>query len=232
MGLLIFFSVALPAGYLRLNLPMQERGSGVCAQPCSQPDKCYPAGCSAQCCAFQPQSYKYHPRVSPSVLPSCPGTCDDSCFPDCDDDCCSNMSELLKTSKTAAGSLLSAPPSITCPGSCHFLCYPQCSPQCCSSKPVENPCHSSCPAYCAPSCDTACCASRKSLVNGYDTLYNERFTDNPSRKVKTNAFPYFNYRTNFHSLISPPAMGPPTCKQKNAPSLINPSETPCEHVFF
>lgn len=179
MCLLIFFSVALPAGYLRLNLPMQERGSGVCAQPCSQPDKCYPAGCSAQCCAFQPPSYKYHPRVSPSVLPSCPGTCDDSCFPDCDNDCCSNMSDLLETSKTNAGSLVAAPPSITCPGSCHFLCYPQCSPQCCSSQPVENPCHSSCPAYCAPSCDTACCASRKSLVNRYDTLYGKRFTDKP-----------------------------------------------------
>ena len=158
---------------------MQERGSGVCAQPCSQPDTCYPAGCSAQCCAFQPPSYKYHPRVSASVLPSCPGTCDDSCFPDCDNDCCSNMSDLLETSKTNAGSLVAAPPSITCPGSCHFLCYPQCSPQCCSSQPVENPCHSSCPAYCAPSCDTACCASRKSLVNRYDTLYDERFTDKP-----------------------------------------------------
>lgn len=182
---MFLFSVALPAGYLRPNRPIQERPNvGVCAQPCSKPNICFPTGCSVSCCAFHP--HKYHPpaRVLPSVLPSCPGTCDDDCFPDCDDDCCSGMMDDADAATPASISPVSAAPaamspapvapavapvparpSITCPGSCHFSCYPQCSPQCCATQYVQNPCHPSCPAYCAPSCDNACCAARKSVVN-------------------------------------------------------------------
>lgn len=169
-----FLSVALPAGYLRPNRPIQKQGVGVCAQPCSKPNTCYATGCGVSCCAFHPHDHKYHPPagVVPSVLPSCPGTCDDSCFPDCDDDCCTDMMQ-----DAAPAALSPAPPSpaavppvaagqsMTCPGSCHFSCYPQCSPQCCDTQYVPNPCHPSCPAYCAPSCDNACCAARKSVVN-------------------------------------------------------------------
>lgn len=183
---MFLFSVALPAGYLRPNRPIQERPNvGVCAQPCSKPNICFPTGCSVSCCAFHP--HKYHPpaRVLPSVLPSCPGTCDDDCFPDCDDDCCSGMMDddadaatpaSISPVSAAPAAMSPAPvapavapvparPSITCPGSCHFSCYPQCSPQCCATQYVQNPCHPSCPAYCAPSCDNACCAARKSVVN-------------------------------------------------------------------
>lgn len=172
---MFLFSVALPAGYLRPNRPIQERPNvGVCAQPCSKPNICFPTGCSVTCCAFHP--HKYHPpaRVLPSVLPSCPGTCDDDCFPDCDADCCSGMMDADDAAPAFVSPVSAAPaavapvpasPSITCPGSCHFSCYPQCSPQCCATQYVQNPCHPSCPAYCAPSCDNACCAARKSVVN-------------------------------------------------------------------
>ncbi|XP_078359740.1 uncharacterized protein LOC144644187 [Oculina patagonica] len=174
-------AVALPAGYLRPNRPIQERPNvGVCAQPCSKPNICFPTGCSVTCCAFHP--HKYHPpaRVLPSVLPSCPGTCDDDCFPDCDADCCSGMMDADDAAPAfvspvsaapAAVAPVSASPSITCPGSCHFSCYPQCSPQCCATQYVQNPCHPSCPAYCAPSCDNACCAARKSVVNSLSRQY-------------------------------------------------------------
>ena len=171
-------SVALPAGFLRSNRPVQKLGIGVCAQPCSKPNTCYATGCQVPCCAFLPPTHKYNPpaRVLPAVLPSCPGICGDSCFPECDDDCCSDMMDSMEKMENNAQSPLStspafvapvtaASPSITCPGSCHFSCYPKCSPQCCATQYVANPCHSSCPAYCAPSCDNACCAVRKSVVN-------------------------------------------------------------------
>jgi len=158
-------AVALPAGYLKPSQLNQPNGNGVCAQPCSKPNTCYPSGCTASCCAF-------HPAPRPVEVPSCLGTCDNKCYPDCDPECCS---EPQQAPYTAGGvtALAPAPPSITCPGACHFTCYPECSPQCCASQYVPNPCHASCPAYCAPSCDNACCTVRKSIVNSLSKQYSK-----------------------------------------------------------
>ena len=142
MVMIFSFSVALPAGYLKPSQLNQPNGNGVCAQPCSKPNTCYPSGCTASCCAFHPAP---RPLASlPVELPSCLGTCDNKCYPDCDPECCS---EPQQAPYTAGGvtALASAPPSITCPGACHFTCYPECSPQCCASQYVPNPCHASCP---------------------------------------------------------------------------------------
>lgn len=179
------FVDVLPDGYLKLTIPAQQ--SAACPQPCANPTKCYPSGCSQSCCSYDPLTQPAQTAPAPpppTAPPACPSSCPPACAPSCSQACCDKPMGEAQQPAMRPAMPTAGPPAImfagyttpaqseqpavaqqaTCPApSCPASCFPDCSQDCCS-MPEESQCSNQCTQFCSNECPQECC-DRKSRVN-------------------------------------------------------------------